>query len=401
MQNEQKVKKMSILSFKVQDLKKISIKDFFGRLYNKALVEEDLLSSAAQVAFYFAFALFPLLLFLVTLFGIVLESANDLRTEMFFYLRQVMPGSASDLVQQTIDQVTQNSSGGKLTFGIVTALYSASAGIDSIRVALNGVYNLTEKRPWWKTKLLSLFLTLIIGILITVALGVIFYGGKFLTLILGYVNLPIQSPFFLGVLQVVTVLIVLISMFALLYNYLPKHRKNSWVWITPGAIVGIVLWLGLSYAFRLYLDHFNTYDKTYGSLGAVIILMLWLYLTALVILIGGSMNAVLQEFTDPKTAAAGEKKAAAKEIAAHPDDKTLVKKHIDALKKSSSPDKNNENVAEIVKPEENPRKAASIPSNTTKYDTVEVEKNDKKSNLNLAVGAVFGILLSLFNKKKH
>jgi membrane protein len=395
-------KKMSILSFKLEDIRRLSVKDFFKRLYAKAWDEEDLLSSAAQVAFYFAFALFPLLLFLVTLFGIVLESANDLRTEMFFYLRQVMPGSASDLVQKTIDEVTQNSSGGKLTLGLAVALYSASAGIDSIRIALNGVYNLTETRPFWKTKLLTLFLTFVLAILITIALGVIFYGGKFLNLILSYVNLPIQSPFFLGVLQTVTVLVVLVSTFALLYNYLPKHKKSTWVWITPGAIVGIVLWLALSYAFRLYLDYFNTYDKTYGSLGAVIILMLWLYLTALVILIGGSMNAVLQEFTDPETAAAGEKKAHAKEIVQNPNSKSLVKEKLDALKEIDSPasDKKDGAAAKVAKTENRLSEPDDKKPEVVEYDDAEVEKIGKKSIVNLTVGTVFGFLMGLFFSKK-
>jgi membrane protein len=392
---------MSILSFKLGEIRQINIKDFLKRLYEKAWNEEDLLSSAAQVAFYFAFSLFPLLLFLVSLFGIVLESAGDLRAEMFFYLRQIMPGSALDLVQKTIVEVTQNSSGGKLTFGIVVALYSASIGIDSIRIALNGVYNLTETRPWWKTKLLTLFLTFVLAVLVTVALGIIFYGEKFLTLILDWIKLPIPSPFFLGILQWVTVLIVLILTFALLYNYLPKHKKYTWVWITPGAIISIILWLALSYAFRLYLNYFDTYDKTYGSLGAVIILMLWLYLTALVILIGGSINAVLQEFTDPETAAAGEKKAAAKEIIANPYDKSLVKEKMDVLKKVDSPARSNENAADTIsKPEEPLTETKSIQPDITEYDGAEVEEIGKKSGVNLAIGTVFGFLMGLFYFKK-
>ena len=392
---------MSILSFKLGEIRQINIKDFLKRLYEKAWNEEDLLSSAAQVAFYFAFALFPLLLFLVSLFGIVLESAGDLRAEMFFYLRQIMPGSALDLVQKTIVEVTQNSSGGKLTFGIVVALYSASIGIDSIRIALNGVYNLTETRPWWKTKLLTLFLTFVLAVLVTVALGIIFYGEKFLTLILDWIKLPIPSPFFLGILQWVTVLIVLILTFALLYNYLPKHKKHMWVWITPGAIISIILWLALSYAFRLYLNYFDTYDKTYGSLGAVIILMFWLYLTALVILIGGSINAVLQEFTDPETAAAGEKKAAAKEIIANPYDKSLVKEKMDVLKKVDSPARSNENAADTISKSEEPlTETKSIQPDITEYDGAEVEEIGKKSGVNLAIGTVFGFLMGLFYFKK-
>ena len=396
---------MTILSFKLNDLRELTVKDFFKRLYDKSWVEEDLLSSAAQVAFYFAFALFPLLLFLVTLFGFVLESAADLRAEMFFYLRQVMPGSASDLVQKTIDEVTANSSGGKLTFGIAVALYSASVGIDSIRIALNGVYNLTETRAFWKTKLLTLLMTFILAILITVALGIIFYGEKFLTLILDWINLPIRSPVFLGVLQWATVLVVLISTFALLYNYLPKHKKNTWVWITPGAIIGIVLWLALSYAFRLYLDYFNTYDKTYGSLGAVIILMLWLYLTALVILIGGSINAVLQEFTDPATAAAGEMKTAAKEIVENPNSESLIKEKLETLVKADSTVLIDEKTDD--KTEDKPAESENLLTKTkrvepqvTEYDAAEVEKIGKKPVVNLAVGTVFGFLMGLFYFKK-
>jgi membrane protein len=310
---------MRILNFTYEDLKKIRLKDFFLRLYKKALDEEDLTSVAAQVAFYFSFALFPLLLFLISVFGIVMGTANDLRTEMFFYLHQVMPNSAFDLVRKTVEEVAENSSGGKLTVGLLIALYSASAGLESIRVALNGVYNLTETRPWWKTKIISLCLTFFLTVLVTVALGIVFYGTKFLKLGLSSVKVPVESPIFLGILQWLTVAIVLVSIFALIYNYLPKHKKYNWVWITPGAIVSIILWLLLSYGFKLYLGYFDTYDKTYGSLGAVIILMLWLYLTALVILIGGTINAVLQEFTNPETAKAGAVKAAAKETVENPD----------------------------------------------------------------------------------
>ena len=287
---------------------KTHLKTFFKRLYQKALFEEDILSTSAQVAFYFSFALFPLLLFLVSLFGIIIDSANEFRNELFFYLRQIMPYSAFDLVQKTIEEVTENSSGSKLTIGLLIALWSASAGIDSLRIALNSVYSLEEKRSWINTKLLSLAMTFSLTILITVACGIVFYGWKFLSFIFDAINFSIPSPFFLMILQWITVLIVLMLIYGLLYNFLPMHKPHTWVWITPGSITGIILWLTLSYAFRTYLSFFNTYDKTYGSLGAVIILMLWLYLTALVILIGGIINATLQEITDPETAAEAEAK---------------------------------------------------------------------------------------------
>ena len=382
---------MTILSFKIEQIKELNLKDFFTRLYTKSFDEEDLMSAAAQVAFYFAFALFPLLLFLISLFGIVLESAADLRAEMFYYLQQVMPGSAYDLVQKTIEEVTENSSGGKLTFGFLIAIWSASAGIDSIRVALNGVYNLAEKRAWWKTKLISLSMTIGLGVLLTIALGVIFYGGKFISLVLSYINLPISSPFVLGVMQGIVILIVLVSIFALIYNYLPKHKKFKWAWVTPGTIIGISLWLLLSYAFKLYLGYFNSYDKTYGSLGAVIILMLWLYLTALVILIGGTINAVLQEFTDPEAAKAGEIKAVAKKVVENPDAKLSARAKAKLDEKTGfSPEPETDvatigNDTKIKKPE--------IISET-------VAPEEKPINKTSAFKLVAGIVIGYFSKNK-
>ena len=274
--------------------KNFHFKGFFSRLYDK-MFEEDILSCGAQVAFYFSFALFPLLFFLITLFGIVLSSADDLRGELFYYLRQVMPYSAYNLVQTTIKEITENSSGGKLTLGFFTALWFASAGIDSIRVALNSVYNLRETRDWWKTKLLSLSFTLVIAALISIALATVFYGWKFISFAFSALSLPVPAPFFLVFIQWITVLFVLLIVFGMLYNFIPNHSPRRWHWITPGSVVGIVLWLILSSVFRLYLHFFNSYNKTYGSLGAVIILMLWLYLTSLVILIGGLINCIFLE----------------------------------------------------------------------------------------------------------
>ncbi len=272
-------------------------KAFFWRLYEK-LFEEDIFSSAAQVGFYFSFAIFPLFLFLITLVGMVLGSVDDLRNELFFYLSQVMPYSAFDLVKKTIIEVTQDSTGGKLTLGIFIAIYSASAGIDSIRIALNSVWGIKENRSYIRTKLQSILLTIVIAILIFVALGIVFYGWQLISLALNYLGLPDASPVILVLIQWITVLSALMLVFAIIYNFCPDHVPFKWIWITPGSVTGIILWLILSSAFKTYLNYYNTYNKMYGSLGAVIILMLWLYLTALVILFGGLINATLQEMTD-------------------------------------------------------------------------------------------------------
>ena len=380
---------MSILSFKVQELLNLDLKDFFSRLYTKAFQEEDIMSVAAQVAFYFAFALFPLLLFIISIFGLVLESAADLRAEMFFYLERVMPNSAYDLVTKTIEEVTESSSGSKLTFGLLAALWSASAGVDSIRNALNGVYNLTESRAWWKTKGLSLLTTLGLGVLVTIALGVIFYGSKLLSWALGLINLPVSSPFILGVMQALVVLIVLVVSFALVYNYLPNHKNFKWTWVTPGAIISIVLWLLLSYGFKIYLGYFDSYDKTYGSLGAVIILLLWLYLTALVILIGGTTNAVLQEFSDPKAAEAGAEKAAAKEIIENPEQSPQSSKKEETAELLNRQIRNNPPNEAVDAKAENAKIAEPISS------AADEARSTEKSKFKLVAGLLLGFIQNL------
>lgn len=278
----------------------LHLKNVLYRLYDK-FFDEDILSSSAQVAFYLSFSLFPLLLFLVNLFGIILGKADDLRLELFSYLQQIMPTSAYLLVQKTILEVSENSSGSKLTIGLLVALWSASAGMDSLRVALNHVFKLKETRSWWKTKAESLLLTLILIFLLSFVLGIVFYGWQFISGFLLLLNLPVESFVILQIIQWISFIIVLLLTFGMIYNFLPNQKDFRHYWFSYGSITAIVLWLLATNGFRIYLNYFNNYDKTYGSLGAVIILMLWLYLTSLVILIGGAINSVLDEMSAEAT----------------------------------------------------------------------------------------------------
>jgi membrane protein len=270
---------------------------FVVRLYEKAF-HDDIFSRAAQVAFYFSFSIFPLLFFLVTLFGLILDNTEEYQRQLFDYLRQIMPRAAFELVRNTIVETAEYSSTGKLTFGFVVAIWSASAAIDSLRIALNHVYSLKETRYYWTTKSFSLVLTLAIAALFFIALAIIFYGSSLIGYFFSHFSIAIESDVVLWLLKLLIAFIVIKILFAVIYNLLPNHKKFRWDWTTSGANVGIILWLILSFAFRLYLQYFDTYARTYGSLGAMIILMLWLYLTALVILIGGAINAILIEIRE-------------------------------------------------------------------------------------------------------
>jgi membrane protein len=274
-------------------------KAYFRNLYDK-ITKTDVFNHSAQVGFYFSFAFFPLLLFLVSLFGIVLNSTDELRAELYQYLAQIMPGTAYDLVHKTMDEVIETSSGGKLTLGLLVTLWSASAGVDTLRDSLNDVYEETEKRSWWNTKLLSLVLTLLFILLLAIAMAIATAGWKMLETAVGVFGFHIASGWVLSLLQWVVIFLVMLFATAVVYSWLPSFKEFKWVWISPGAVVAIILWIALTSGFRVYLQYFNSYNKTYGSLGAVIILMLWMYLTGMALLIGGAINSVLTEMTDDK-----------------------------------------------------------------------------------------------------
>lgn len=271
-------------------------KTFFGGLYEK-FFETDVMGSAAQVAFYFSFAFFPLLFFLVSVFGLVLESTEQLRHELYQYLAQIMPWSAYQLVRTTMDEIIETSSGGKLTLGLLVTLWSASAGIDSIRTALNRVYELRDTRSWWSTKLQSLLLTFLFIILLAIMLAGVTAGWSLVKVTLDGMGFEVTSPLALAAIQWASVIIVMLFATAVVYSWLPCFQKFHWVWISPGAITAIVVWILFGSVFRLYLQYFNTYNKAYGSLGAVIILMLWMYITGLALLLGGAINSVLTEMS--------------------------------------------------------------------------------------------------------
>jgi membrane protein len=271
---------------------------FFSRLYDRS-IDADIFGRSAQVAFYFSFALFPLLYFLVSVFGILLTSSDELRKELFSYLHQIMPFSVFSLVRKTIDEIAVSSTGSKALIGLAIALWSTSAGVDALRTSLNSIYEIKETRNFVWTKFQSLIFTFIVAIITVAMLAVVFYGWQLFGILLDKLGFEITSPFVLIGIQWVSILLLMLFACEIIFNLLPNFEKgHKWIWITYGSIVAIVLWLVLTTGFRIYLGYFDTYDKTYGSLGAVIILMLWLYLTAMALMGGGAINAILLDMRD-------------------------------------------------------------------------------------------------------
>jgi membrane protein len=271
----------------------LSWKDLGKRVWNE-MQEDDVFGRAAQLSYFFLLALFPLLLFLTSLLGYFAEAGTELRENLLNYLGSVMPGSAYDLVHTTVDEISKAKSGGKLSFGVLATLWAASNGMGAISESLNVAYNVKEQRPWWKARLMSIILTIALAVLIITALTLVLYGGEIGEKIAIYCGLGDAFTIAWKILQWPIVLLFVLLSFSLIYYFAPDLRDQDWKWVTPGSVIALLLWLAVSFAFRAYLTYFDSYSATYGSLGAVIILMLWFYLTGAAILIGGEINSEIE-----------------------------------------------------------------------------------------------------------
>ncbi len=268
-----------------------------GRRVWSQVNEDDVFGRAAQLAYYFLLALFPLLLFLTSVLGLLLGSGTGLRHSLFNYLGQVLPGSSAELVSTTMREVSAASGGGKISFGILAALWAASNGMGAICESLNAAYNVKESRSWWKTRLVAVGLTVAIAVLVITALVLVLYGGKIAESVAAHFGLGDVFTTSWKILQWPIVFAFVLLAVALVYYFAPDVKKQKWGYITPGTVVAVVLWLLVSFGFRLYLHFFNSYSAAYGSLGAVIVLMLWFYLTGAAILVGGEVNSEIENAT--------------------------------------------------------------------------------------------------------
>src|SRR6185369_1960123 len=271
--------------------------------------EDELSTRSAALSYYFILALFPMLLFLVSLVGVFAGPGSQLRDSIISGLGRLAPGSASELVHSVVNQTFKSSSGLKLAMGLLGALWAASGGMGAVVVSLNVVYRVKETRAWWKQKLTIIGLTLALAALIVVALVLVLYGGKIGQLLATQIGLGDVFRIAWKVLQWPLSFGAMFLSFSIIYYFGPDLKERKWYWVTPGAVTGVALWLVASLGFRLYLQFFNSYSATYGSLGAGIILILWLYITGFAVLIGGELNWIIEN-EDKKTAAFEEKKRA-------------------------------------------------------------------------------------------
>lgn len=261
------------------------------RVFDK-LFKDEVFGRAAQLAYYWLFALFPLLIFLTALLAF-LPIRKDW-AHITGLLSDMLPPDAYTLVIKTLHEVINYPRGGLLSFSILLAIWVSSSGMVAIITSLNIAYDAPLTRSWWEERFLAILLTLGMTVFILTALTLMFFGEDISSRIASAYGFGEKFKIFWGLAQWPMVVFLIFLGLDLIYYFAP-NIKHRWKYFTPGAIFAVTLWLLISFGFRFYVSHFANYNATYGTLGGVMILMLWFYLTGLAILIGGEINSVLRQ----------------------------------------------------------------------------------------------------------
>jgi membrane protein len=279
-----------------------------GRRVYDQIWKDGILDHAAALSYYFLFALFPTLLFLTALFGML--PTPGLMDGLMSYVDQVLPGDAASLVHKTLTEVVGGASRQLLSMGVVLALWAASSGMASTMAALNAAYDVDDPRPWWKRRLIALGLTVLFSLFTVTAMLLLVFGPKIASRLADAVGLAQAFALFWMVATWPVLLALALLGIALVY-YLAPAVRQQWRWVTPGSVFTLAVWIPMSVGLREYVARFGNYNATYGSIGGVILLLLWLYLASVVLLIGAEINSEIEhaaaEHGHPAAKAEGER----------------------------------------------------------------------------------------------
>lgn len=267
-----------------------------GKRVLKESIEDEVFGRAAELAFYFLLSVFPLLLFLTSIFGYVVGESAEVRRELFNFLQAVIPSAdVLALVRGTLQEII-DARGVGFSLGLFFSLWTASQAVAAIGRVLETAYEVKRRRPILKSQVIALGLTIFFSVLVTFALVLLFAGEYIAEWLAGHLAFGQAFLVVWSVLQWPVILAFLLLAFELIYNFAPGgFRRRRPHWTSPGAVVAVALWILASFGFRAYLDRLNLYTWAYGSLGTPIVLLLWFYLAGLAILVGGEVNSEIQK----------------------------------------------------------------------------------------------------------
>jgi membrane protein len=253
--------------------------------------EDNLTTPAAAMAYYFFFSMFPMVLFSFALAS-MFPAAQGLQQWVLAAASRNLPREAYALLSGIVQGLLGKPRSGLLSVGAVLTLWTASSAFGAVVVGLNRAYRATEYRPWWRLRIEAIGLTIALSLLMVVAFLLGPFGGRLVEIVISVFG-PFAGAVALVLRWAITIGSVILVV-AAIYYWCPAVKRD-WQWIRPGAVLFTLGFAGTSAAFSYYVEHFGAYDATYGSLGGVIILLFWMYLLALFLLLGGELNAFLEE----------------------------------------------------------------------------------------------------------
>lgn len=260
----------------------------FARTLWREIQNDNLLDYAGSVAFSAILALFPFLLFAVALASVVIDPST--LDAMVGQIRRLAPAQVADLLGERLRALTSGTRPGLLTLGAVGAIWAASGAVTALIDAFNIAYDVREGRPFWKTRGL--------GMLVTIVAAVLFIAASAIAIatpaLAGALGEPLETLVMWLRWPVAAVIMMLIV--ACLYYFLPDVERDFKL-ITLGSVIAVVAWLLASLGFSLYVGHFGNYEVVYGALGSVIVLLLWIWISALAVLLGAEINAVIEHLS--------------------------------------------------------------------------------------------------------
>ncbi|TMU82018.1 YihY/virulence factor BrkB family protein [Pseudomonas fluorescens] len=256
-------------------------------------VDDEMSTYASALAYQMLFSLFPFILFLIALIGFL--HLPDFFSWLRLQSELVLPPQALEQVNPVIDQL-QQSKGGLLSVGIVIALYTASAGVRLMMSAMNAAYDVVEGRPVWKRFPLSIVYTVGIAGMLLVAAALMVLGPQ----VMGWIAAQVGLEDFIVTVWTIArwpVIVILMMVAVALIYYVMPDVKQEFRFITPGSVLAVVVWIIASLGFAFYVKTFANYNAMYGSIGAIIVLLLYFYISAAVLLLGAEMNAVIEHMS--------------------------------------------------------------------------------------------------------
>jgi membrane protein len=290
------VEKWPVISFFVSLSKKLVLPGFDGlplynvtRFFIVGLTEGYIATRASAISYSFFLAVFPSLIFLFTIIPFI--PIENFQASLLVIIRDFMPHSAYEAVRETVEEIVTRPNGGLLSVGFILTIYFSTSGINSLMEAFNNTYHTIETRTWFQQRLISLLLVFILSVLLIIAIGLMTFRTSLLAVLIP--EWILKSAFYLTMIRLIQWLIIIAALFfavSFIY-YLAPAKKHNFRFISAGGSLATLMIIATALGFNFYVDNFSKYNILYGSIGTLMIILLWIYFIAISLLIGFEINA--------------------------------------------------------------------------------------------------------------